>query len=76
MKDLSEDDLYDEKTAISRLSFCQRMPKEVRGKGLQPINTIILSRSVRSERATHFTHLMKKNLVKSWLLTQVREPST
>lgn len=27
MKDLSEDDLYDEKTAIARLSFCQRMPK-------------------------------------------------
>jgi hypothetical protein len=27
MKDLSEDDLYDEKTAIARLSFCHRMPK-------------------------------------------------
>jgi predicted RecB family nuclease len=27
MKDLSEEDLYDEKTAIAGLSFCQRMPK-------------------------------------------------
>jgi predicted RecB family nuclease len=27
MKDLSEEDLYDEKTAIADLSFCQRMPK-------------------------------------------------
>ena len=72
MKDLSEEELYDEKTAVcGAISSAADAENESEGKGSDRSVPLSCPGVFDQSRVTRFTHWMSKNSARWWLPTQL-----